>query len=186
MHVSLLRDRWRRARRRHRVAILPRGSSPAADYASAVARAQLRQAQDDSVVAIGGRSIFMGHGERTPRVFVLLHGFTDSPKQFEAARHATLRHGRQRLHSAPAASRRDAGANAFARADHGGRARGVRRFDDRHRARTRRHDHRRRVERRRKRRRVRSRSIATTCIALSSSRRRLPPAAFRTSSRTRS
>ena len=61
-----------------------RSPSPAADYASAVARTQTRQAQDDSVVASGGRSIFMGHGERTPRVFVLLHGFTDSPKQFEA------------------------------------------------------------------------------------------------------
>lgn len=61
-----------------------RPSSPAADYATAMARTQARQAQDDSVVASGGRSIFMGHGERTPRVFVLLHGFTDSPKQFEA------------------------------------------------------------------------------------------------------
>ena len=62
----------------------PKPSSPAADYSAAVARAQLRQAQDDSVVAPGGRSILMGHGERTARVFVLLHGFTDSPKQFES------------------------------------------------------------------------------------------------------
>ena len=47
-------------------------------------RVQLRQAEDDSVAVLGARSIFMGHGQRTPRVFVLLHGFTDAPKQFEA------------------------------------------------------------------------------------------------------
>src|SRR5262249_33932386 len=32
----------------------------------------------------GARSILMVHGDRTPRVFVLLHGFTDSPRQFES------------------------------------------------------------------------------------------------------
>lgn len=41
-----------------------------------------RQAADDSVVVTGGRSIFLTHGTRTPRVFVLLHGFTDLPEQF--------------------------------------------------------------------------------------------------------
>ena len=56
---------------------------PVSDYATAVLRVQLRQAEDDSVVAVGARSIFLGHGQKTPRVFVLLHGFTDAPKQFE-------------------------------------------------------------------------------------------------------
>jgi esterase/lipase len=56
---------------------------PVADYDVAVLRVQLRQAEDDSVVATGARSIFLGHGQKTPRVFVLLHGFTDAPKQFE-------------------------------------------------------------------------------------------------------
>lgn len=41
-----------------------------------------RQAADDSVVVAGGRSILLSHGKRTPRVFVLLHGFTDLPEQF--------------------------------------------------------------------------------------------------------
>ena len=41
-----------------------------------------RQAADDSVVVAGGRSLLLTHGARTPRVFVLLHGFTDLPEQF--------------------------------------------------------------------------------------------------------
>ena len=56
-------------------------SAPLA-YDSALARVAQRQSADDSVVARGGRSILMTHGMRTPRVFVLLHGFTDSPTQF--------------------------------------------------------------------------------------------------------
>ena len=57
---------------------------PPTEYADAVARIAQRQAADDSVVAHGGRSILMTHGSRTPRVFVLLHGFTDSPTQFQS------------------------------------------------------------------------------------------------------
>ena len=53
-------------------------------YDSALLRVAARQAADDSVVARGGRSILLTHGVRTPRVFVLLHGFTDSPTQFAA------------------------------------------------------------------------------------------------------
>jgi esterase/lipase len=34
------------------------------------------------VVAPGGRTVLLTHGRRTPRVDVLLHGFTDSPSQF--------------------------------------------------------------------------------------------------------
>lgn len=53
------------------------------EYADVVERVARRQAADDSVVAPGGRSILMTHGARTPRAFVLLHGFTNSPTQFE-------------------------------------------------------------------------------------------------------
>jgi carboxylesterase len=62
----------------------PSPAAAPADYADAVARVERRQAGDDSVVAPGGRSILLTHGRRTPRVFVLLHGFTDSPTQFQA------------------------------------------------------------------------------------------------------
>jgi pimeloyl-ACP methyl ester carboxylesterase len=57
--------------------------APPPDYADAVARVARRQAGDDSVVAQGGRSILLTHDRRTPRVFVLLHGFTNSPSQFQ-------------------------------------------------------------------------------------------------------
>jgi esterase/lipase len=58
--------------------------SPARDYADALRRVQQQQRGDDRVVAAGGRSILMTHGRRTPRAVVLLHGFTNSPRQFEA------------------------------------------------------------------------------------------------------
>jgi len=56
--------------------------SPAADYGSAVERVNRRQAADDRVVAPSGRTVLLTHGVRTPRVDILLHGFTDSPNQF--------------------------------------------------------------------------------------------------------
>jgi esterase/lipase len=55
---------------------------PAADYRSAIDQVERRQAADDRVVAPGGRTLLLSHGMRTPRVDVLLHGFTDSPAQF--------------------------------------------------------------------------------------------------------
>ena len=55
---------------------------PAADYRSAINQVERRQAADDRVVAPGGRTVLLTHGMRTPRVDVLLHGFTDSPSQF--------------------------------------------------------------------------------------------------------
>src|SRR5918992_3381886 len=55
---------------------------PAPTYDDAIARAARRQAADDSVVARGGRSVLLTHGQRTPRAYVLLHGFTNSPSQF--------------------------------------------------------------------------------------------------------
>jgi esterase/lipase len=56
--------------------------APPPTYEDAAQRVARRQAADDSVVAQGGRSILMTHGARTPRAFVLLHGFTNSPTQF--------------------------------------------------------------------------------------------------------
>src|SRR5918999_5312062 len=55
---------------------------PAPTYDDAAARVARRQAADDSVVAQGGRSILLTRGQRTPRAYVLLHGFTNSPSQF--------------------------------------------------------------------------------------------------------
>jgi len=51
-------------------------------YDDALLRIGLRQRQDDSVAVANGRTILMSHGERAPRVYVLLHGFTDAPTQF--------------------------------------------------------------------------------------------------------
>jgi carboxylesterase len=59
-------------------------SFPVVEYSNAVERVEIRQALDDSVVVPGARSILLSHGDKTPRVYVLLHGFTDSPKQFAA------------------------------------------------------------------------------------------------------
>lgn len=56
--------------------------NPATSYADAVARANHQITVDDSLVAPGGESILLTHGSRRPRVVVLLHGFTDSPRQF--------------------------------------------------------------------------------------------------------
>ncbi|HEX8725746.1 MAG TPA: alpha/beta fold hydrolase [Gemmatimonadaceae bacterium] len=53
-------------------------------YAASVAAIARRQAVDDSVAAPGARSILLTHGAPAPRVIVLLHGLTDSPRQFEA------------------------------------------------------------------------------------------------------
>ena len=56
---------------------------PARDYADAIARATRQQDADDRVVAPGGRTVLMTHGARTPRAVILLHGLTNSPKQYE-------------------------------------------------------------------------------------------------------
>ena len=37
----------------------------------------------DTVAALGGESIVLVHGKRTARAFVLFHGFTNSPRQFQ-------------------------------------------------------------------------------------------------------
>src|SRR5690349_5578875 len=56
--------------------------SPVVDYTAAVARIATLQAREDSVVAPGGGSILLTHGQRTARVVVLFHGLTDSPLQY--------------------------------------------------------------------------------------------------------
>lgn len=59
-------------------------SKPTHTYSDAVARARRQIAADDSIAAPGGSTILLTHGGRTPRVVVLFHGFTDSPRQFAA------------------------------------------------------------------------------------------------------
>ncbi len=72
-------------------AVVPAGAgdlrshpNPTKDYDAAIARAKAMIAADSEVAAPGGESILLVHGARTPRAVVLLHGFTDSPRQFEA------------------------------------------------------------------------------------------------------
>ena len=58
--------------------------TPGASYARSIAAIARRQAADDSVALPGARSILLTTGAPTARVIVLLHGLTDSPRQFEA------------------------------------------------------------------------------------------------------
>jgi len=55
-----------------------------AAYTSSVAAISRRQAADDSIAAPGARSILLAGRAPTARALVLLHGLTDSPRQFEA------------------------------------------------------------------------------------------------------
>ena len=75
-------------------------------YADAVARARALIAADDSIVAEGGATILRVHGRRAPRAIVLIHGFTDSPRQFAELADSLYALRRQRARPAPAASRR--------------------------------------------------------------------------------
>lgn len=63
------------------------------DFDGAIARIETRQAQDDEVAASGARSVLLSHGHPTPRAFVLLHGFSDSPSQFRALGEYFFAHG---------------------------------------------------------------------------------------------
>ncbi|MFL5620076.1 MAG: alpha/beta hydrolase [Gemmatimonadaceae bacterium] len=57
-------------------------SQPAIDHAASVARfAAVAQAERDSTMD-DARSVLFDHGARTSRVVVLVHGFTNSPRQF--------------------------------------------------------------------------------------------------------
>ena len=53
-------------------------------FRSSVAAIARRQAIDDAIAAPGARSILLVGGAPTARAIVLLHGLTDSPRQFEA------------------------------------------------------------------------------------------------------
>ena len=53
-------------------------------YISSIAAISRRQATDDSIAAPGARSILLTARAPTARAIVLLHGLTDSPRQFEA------------------------------------------------------------------------------------------------------
>jgi carboxylesterase len=68
----------------HSVATPSRASEARPAYARSVAAIARRQAVDDSVAVPGARSILLTEGTKAPRVIVLLHGLTDSPRQFEA------------------------------------------------------------------------------------------------------
>lgn len=72
-------------------AVVPAGTgdmrshpNPTSDYPGALARARAVLAADSAIAAPGGESILLVHGARRPRAVVLLHGFTDSPRQFAA------------------------------------------------------------------------------------------------------
>ena len=58
-------------------------ATPARGYADAISRVIRQQEFDDRVVAPGGRSVLLTHGGRTARTVILLHGFTNSPRQYE-------------------------------------------------------------------------------------------------------
>ena len=52
-------------------------------YEDAISRVATIQSAESSVVVRGLGSILMTHGRRTPRTYVLLHGFSDVPTQFQ-------------------------------------------------------------------------------------------------------
>lgn len=58
-------------------------AKPARDYREAIGRVARQQQTDDLVVASGGRSVLLTHGGPTRRAVILLHGLTNSPKQYE-------------------------------------------------------------------------------------------------------
>jgi esterase/lipase len=66
---------------------------PVADYRSALDRVTRRQVADERVAAPHGRTVLLTHGARTPRVDILLHGFTDSPNQFAELADSLFRDG---------------------------------------------------------------------------------------------
>jgi pimeloyl-ACP methyl ester carboxylesterase len=62
-------------------------------YVAAFAAAEGQQRSDDSVAALGGRSIVRVRGHATARSIVLLHGFTNSPHQFDSLADLFYREG---------------------------------------------------------------------------------------------
>jgi esterase/lipase len=61
---------------------LPSLPRPSAGYESAVAAYDSMRAVEAPLVAADGASLVYLHGHRTPRALVLVHGITNSPRQF--------------------------------------------------------------------------------------------------------
>ena len=57
---------------------------PSQSYEESLQRIQALTQQDSPAVSPDGRLIFMGQGEKTARVIVFFHGFTNSPRQFKS------------------------------------------------------------------------------------------------------
>jgi carboxylesterase len=57
-------------------------SNPAPDYAEAAVRIQALQALDTEAINPVSRTAFCGHGQKTGRAILFLHGYTNSPWQF--------------------------------------------------------------------------------------------------------
>lgn len=66
---------------------------PAGDYLEAESRIAQQQRTDDSVAVPGARSIFLTHSCRTAWAVVLLHGFGNSPRQFDGLADSLYAHG---------------------------------------------------------------------------------------------
>jgi len=62
----------------------PSRRSPARDYGDAVARFQRTRAAQDSTIRPDCFPRLLTHGHKTERAIVLLHGFTNCPKQFDS------------------------------------------------------------------------------------------------------
>lgn len=56
---------------------------PCPDYETAVARYAALTAEEAAICFPKGRSLLLDHGRRTPCAYVLIHGMTNSPHQFE-------------------------------------------------------------------------------------------------------
>lgn len=61
---------------------LPSSPHPIAEYAAAVAAYDTVQQREQGLVMPDGASLMYVHGQKTPRVIVLVHGLTNSPRQF--------------------------------------------------------------------------------------------------------
>jgi carboxylesterase len=55
---------------------------PVPSFNEAIALIERQRTADSAIVAPGGEPILLVHGNKTPRVVVLLHGFTNAPRQF--------------------------------------------------------------------------------------------------------
>ena len=65
----------------------------ARDYAPTVAELLKQRERDQAAIAPGGESILLVHGGRTPVAVLLLHGFTNSPRQFDSLGNMLFRDG---------------------------------------------------------------------------------------------